>query len=159
MNFAARRAVVRMLLLGCGLLAMPADAVAQSPSDESTHPFLFGVHYGLPLKWSAVIGASLPATGRLRNTFVAAEPGIGGWRASVGYLKLQSDLGAGYAVRGTFLRTNDRAWRVTPRTAFVGAELQVMPLFAFGARLGGFVRVSGEGDRRAILTADLSVML
>ena len=107
----------------------------------------------------AFIQTSVVAGGGASKTFVAAEPGIGGWRASVGYLRPMSDLGAGYSVRGTFLQTNGRAWRAEPRSTFVGAELQVMPLFAFGARVGGFVRVSRQGDRRALLTADLSLSL
>jgi len=148
-----------MLLLGCGLLAIPAEANGQAPSAEATPGFMFGVHYGLPLKWSAVVAASLPGGGKEGKPFVAAEPGIGGWRASVGYVRMTSNLGSGYVARATLLRTNNKAWGVGPQSTFAGAEFQVMPLFVLGFRLGGFVRIGGHAERRGLLTADLSLML
>jgi len=33
-----------------------------------------------------------------------------------------------------------------------------MPISAIGLRLGGFFRVGGKGDRRGLVTSDLSVM-
>jgi hypothetical protein len=119
---------------------------------------MFGVHYGVPLKWSAALAAQLPGTGK-GSAFVAAEPGIGGWRASLGYARMTSDLGSGYVARATLLRTNDKAWRVAPRSTFAGAEFQVMPLFALGLRIGGFFRVGGRGGQRGLLTADMSFAL
>ena len=155
----ARRQVLLMLLLGGGLLAIPAEANGQSPSAEAANGFMFGVHYGLPLKWSAVVAASLPGGGKESKAFVAAEPGIGGWRASVGYLRMTSNLGSGYVARATLLRTNNKAWRVGPQATFAGAEFQVMPLFVLGFRLGGFLRITGQGEHRGLLTADVSLML
>jgi hypothetical protein len=159
MNSAPRRFVFWMILLGGGLPPVLAEANAQSPSAEGVNGLMFGVHYGLPLKWSAVLAASLPGGGKESKAFVAAEPGIGGWRAGVGYLKMTSDLGSGYVARATLLRTNNKAWRVAPQSTFAGAEFQFMPLFALGARLGGFLRVGGQGEQRGLVTADVSLML
>jgi len=122
-------------------------------------PFMMGFHYGAPLKWSVVLALSLPAGTEKTQPFVAAEPGIGGWRASVGYLRIMSDLGSGYVARATLLRTNNNAWSVAPQSTFAGAELQFMPLFAIGARLGGFLPIGGSGKRRGLMTADISLML
>ena len=159
MNSAARCCVFRMLVLGGGLLSAPAEASAQSVSAEAMNGFMLGVHYGVPLKWSAVLAASLPGGSNERKAFVAAEPGIGGWRASVGYLRMTSDLGSGYVARATLLRTNNKTWRAAPQATFAGAEFQFMPLFVIGARVGGFLRIGRQGEQRGLLTGDLSLML
>jgi hypothetical protein len=88
MNSAARRCVFRMLVLGGGLLSAPADARAQSASAEPMKVFIGGFHYGVPLKWSALLAASYPVGSDESRAFVGAEPGIGGWRASVGYVRM-----------------------------------------------------------------------
>src|SRR3954469_639237 len=72
---------------------------------------LFGAHYGVPLKWSAVLGFGRPITANGGTAFVAGEPGIGGWRASVGYARITTDLGAGFSARASWLRTTERAWK------------------------------------------------
>jgi hypothetical protein len=121
---------------------------------------MIGFHYGVPLKWSGVIATSLPANlGKNARGFIAAEPGIGGWRASLGYLRMTSDLGSGYVARASFLRTNGSPWRTTPNSSFAGAEFQFMPLFATGARIGGFVRLGQRSGPRGLFTADISLML
>lgn len=159
MNSAVRRIVFRMLVLGGGLLSAPAEARAQSSSADATPGFFIGgLHYGVPLKWSALIAASYPLGSDESRAFVGAEPGIGGWRASVGYLRMTSNLGSGYVARASLLRTNNRAWRVAPQSTFAGAEFQFMPLFVMGARVGAFLRIGGQGQR-GLLTADASLML
>ena len=159
MRSAARRFVSRILVLGSGLLSAPAEVSAQSVSAETMNGFMLGLHYGVPLKWSAVLAASLPGGGNQSKAFVGAEPGIGGWRASVGYLRMTSGLGSGYVARATLLRTNNKAWRVVPQSTFAGAEFQFMPLFALGARVGGFLRIGRQGGQRGVLTGDVSLML
>jgi hypothetical protein len=139
--------------------APPIESRAQKVSSEGMNGLMFGVHYGVPLKWSAVLAAPLPVGGENGKAFVAAEPGIGGWRASMGYATITSQLGSGYVARATLLRTNNKAWRAAPRSTFAGPEFQFMPLFAVGARIGGFVRIGGRGPRRGLLTADISLML
>ena len=129
--------------------------------------FIGGFHYGVPLKWSVLLAASYPLGSDESRAFVAAEPGIGGWRASVGYLRMTSvekvagitsNLGSGYSARASLLRTNKRAWRVAPQSTFAGAEFQFMPLFYLGARVGAFLRIGGQGQR-GLLTADASLVL
>ena len=137
----------------------PQDVPSKPVPAERLNGFMPGVHYGVPLKWSAVLGVSLPGSTRKGTAFVAAEPGIGGWRASVGYVRMTSELGSGYVARGTLLRTNSKAWRADPQSTFAGGEFQLWPLFAIGARVGGFFRVGGRGEQRGLLTLDLSLML
>jgi hypothetical protein len=135
------------------------EARAHSPSAEPPPGvFIGGLHYGVPLKWSAMLAASYPLGSDESRAFVGAEPGIGGWRASVGYLRMTSNLGSGYSARASLLRTDNRAWRVAPQSTFAGAEFHFMPLFALGARVGAFLRIGGQGQR-GLLTADASLML
>jgi hypothetical protein len=120
---------------------------------------MVGVHYGVPLKWSVALAAPLPGGTTDGRPFVAAEPGIGGWRAGLGYARMTSDLGSGYVARATFLRTTGKTWRATQQSSFAGAEFQFMPLFGLGARLGGFFRIGKRGEQRGLLTADISLGL
>ena len=120
---------------------------------------MVGVHYGVPLKWSVALAAPLPGGTKDGGPFVAAEPGIGGWRAGLGYARMTSDLGAGYVARATFLRTTGKTWRATQQSSFAGAEFQFMPLFGLGARVGGFFRIGKGGEQRGLLTADISLGL
>jgi hypothetical protein len=97
------------------------EARAQSSSADATLGFFIGgLHYGVPLKWSALIAASYPLGSDESRAFLGAEPGIGGWRASVGYLRMTSNLGSGYSARASLLRTNNRAWRAAPQSTFAG---------------------------------------
>jgi hypothetical protein len=152
-----------LLVMATGLKAsaqtIAPEARAHSPSAEPPPGFFIGgLHYGVPLKWSALLAASYPLGSDESRAFVGAEPGIGGWRASVGYLRMTSNLGSGYSARASLLRTNNRAWRVAPQSTFAGAEFQFMPLFVLGARVGAFLRIGGQGQR-GLLTADASLIL
>ncbi|HMH25866.1 MAG TPA: hypothetical protein VK542_04675 [Gemmatimonadaceae bacterium] len=145
----------------CGCVVLPgiADAQEEPPPVWTTDRLMVGFHYGFPLKWSGVIAAQLPASFRNNKAFIAAEPGIGGWRASVGAYRLTSDLGSGYVARASFLRTNGNAWRTSPNSSFAGAEFQFMPIFITGVRVGGFVRLGQRSGPRGLFTADISLML
>lgn len=137
-----------------------AEARAQtSPVAPSVNGLMFGLHYGAPLKWSLVLAAPLPGGTNVGNPFVAAEPGIGGWRAGLGYARMTSELGSGYVARVTFLRTNRKPWHATAQSSFAGAEFQFMPLFTLGVRVGGFVRIGRKAEQRGLLTADVSLAL
>jgi hypothetical protein len=148
-------------LMVCGGFAISEipHAHAQSPAVSTTDRLMFGFHYGFPLKWSGVLAVQLPASFRNNKAFIAAEPGIGGWRVSGGFSRMTSDLGSGYVARASFLRTNSNAWRTSPNSSFAGAEFQFMPLFAAGARVGGFVRLGHRSGPRGLFTADVSLML
>ena len=116
-----------------------------------------GLHYGAPLKWSVALGYLGPFEPGHWQPFVAAEPGLGGWRAGVGGLKTTNDLGGGYIARASVLRTGSKAWRAPSDATYIGPEFQFMPIFAIGARVGAFTRVGGKGAR-GLTTADLSLM-
>ncbi len=121
---------------------------------------MLGFHYGVPLKWSAGLAIPLPGGNDAANGFIAAEPGIGGWRASVGYLRITTGtLGSGYVTRASLLRTGNRAWRAPASATFLGGEFQYMPLLVLGVRAGAFVRVNKATGRKSLFTADISLML
>jgi hypothetical protein len=169
----ARLSALWLLLVMATGLKASAQTIAPEARSHSLKAeaipgtFIGGLHYGVPLKWSALLAASYPLGSDESRAFVAAEPGIGGWRASVGYLRMTSvekaagitsNLGSGYSARASLLRTNNRAWRVAPQSTFAGAEFQFMPLFMLGARVGAFLRIGGQGQR-GLLTADASLVL
>jgi hypothetical protein len=131
---------------------------AQSAALPEAGGPMFGVHYGVPLKWSLAIGAPLPARYEGWTPFIAGEAGLGGWRASIGGVNMTTELGTGYVLRASVLRTTSKAWHAPPQSTYLGPEIQFMPLFAIGARVGGLVRVGGDGGQRGLLTADVCVM-
>ena|SRR5689334_8403332 len=146
-----------MYAAGC-MLGMPrAYGQDQSRAELITNGSMGGLHYGVPLKWSVALGYILPGGYNGWQPFVNAEPGIGGWRAGIGALKMTNELGGGLIARGSVLRTAKRAWRAPSQVTYVGPEFQFMPIFAIGARVGGFTRVGGKGAR-GLFTGDLSVM-
>jgi hypothetical protein len=159
MRPALGRCMLCLMLCGGFPLFERADAQDQPSPAWTTDRLMVGFHYGFPLKWSGVIAAQLTASFRNNKAFIAAEPGIGGWRASLGAYRLTSDLGSGYVARASFLRTNGNAWRTSPTSSFAGAEFQLMPLFITGVRVGGFVRLGQRSGPRGLFTADISLML
>ena len=146
-----------MLRVIVGLLLL---AGASAEGQRKVGP-LVGIHYGAPLKWSAAVGVAVLASDSTeKGFFIAGEPGLGGWRASVGWVRMTGNLGTGRVARVTLLRTEGRPWRAPRRATFVGAEYQHMVIFALGARLGAYYRVSAsEGERRGLMTADVSLFL
>ena len=141
----------------CLLAVLTSPAAAQ----RKVQP-MFGVHYGVPLRWSATLAAGIPlAQGDEAPTaFLAAEPGLAGWRVSAGYAHLTGNLGSGYVLRASVLRTGAHPWRAPSRATFVGAEAQLMPIFAIGVRAGGFYRVGGtDGAGRGLFAVDVSMLL
>ncbi|HST07785.1 MAG TPA: hypothetical protein VLJ83_06405 [Gemmatimonadaceae bacterium] len=117
---------------------------------------IWGVHYGAPLKWSLAVAAPLPGGYKTWKPFVAGEGGIGGWRASAGALTVENESGRGLVARATVLHATSKAWRASPGTTYAGPEIQLMPLFAIGARVGAFLRVGGSGNERGLIAADVS---
>jgi hypothetical protein len=159
----ARVSALWLLLVMATRLEASAQTIAPEPRAQSSSTdapgfFIGGLHYGVPLKWSAVLAASYPLGSDESRAFAGAEPGIGGWRASVGYLRMTSNLGSGYSARASLLRTTSGPWRAAPQSTFAGAEFQFMPLFVLGARVGAFLRIGGQGQS-GLLTADASLML
>jgi hypothetical protein len=145
-----------LLLAVCALAGAFSLCGAQTSSSGRQISPLGGYHYGVPLKSSGDLALLLAGKGDdFGGPIIAGEFGAGGWRASAGYFRLTGNLGTGYAMRATYLRTNNRPWRASPRSSFVGAEAQYMPAFVIGARIGAFARVAGV-SRRGLVTADVS---
>ena len=154
------------LLLSAAIACLVVNAVSlpcavaqdDARAELSTNGITGGLHYGVPLKWSIAVGYILPGSYKYWQPFAAVEPGIGGFRASFGALKMTNELGGAYLARATVLRTGSKAWRAPAQATYIGPEIQFMPIFAIGLRLGGFFRVGGKADHRGLLTSDLSVM-
>jgi len=158
MFIAVRSRLRRALTLASGLLVL----IAPPGAAQRVHR-MFGIHYGMPLRWSATLAAGIPLSpkgGAGPVWFLAAEPGLAGWRASAGYVRLTGSLGTGYVLRASLLRTGRHPWRAPSRATFVGVEGQLMPIFMLGLRAGAFYRSSATaGPRRGLLTVDLSLLL
>jgi hypothetical protein len=126
------------------------DAVDSTHSASHTQisPAL-GVRVGVPQKLSAAVGIlagkEWREEGKERARFLAvfAEPGLAGGRVSAGYVTGMGELGSGYGIFGTVLRTFDGPWTLTESSTFVGGEIVVWPLFFAGPRIGLFRRVKG----------------
>ena len=83
--------------LAASVVALPsADAQDDSRAQLTTSGMMGGLHYGVPLKWSIALGYILPGSYKDWQPFAAVEPGIGGFRASLGALKMTNELGGGY---------------------------------------------------------------
>jgi hypothetical protein len=117
-----------------------------------------GLHFGGPVHASVAVGAawSLQSPGaRDHGPFVLVEPGLRGHRASAGYLVMLGSLGTFLSGRGSWLQLR----RDGDRRQYVGLELQGAPLFAAGVRVGGFVPLRSDGERRVLWIADISLAL
>jgi len=144
------RHIVSSVLFACGLLFQSTEAGGQQVTAVG------GVHYGVPLKWSALLGIGAPLA-REGTAFLAGEPGIGGWRVSAGYSRMTGTLGAGLSIRASLLRTTQRAWRAPADKSYGGLELQYSPLFALGVRIGAFASLHSAA--RGLLTGDIGFAL
>lgn len=140
---------MRRLTISALLMAvLPLCAAAQGTSDRGQlspriYP-AFGVHYGTPLRLSAVVGIIVDLDANSRDgLLVVAEPGREGFGYSVGYLRMVGRYGSGYSVRATVLRTSDRPWEANADATYAGAELHWMIILGAGGRAGLFRRVGG----------------
>lgn len=86
-----------------------------------------------------------------RGVLALVEPGLRGGRISLGYEVAFGSLGTFVSGRASVLRT----WKVTTPRTYTGVELQLLPLFAMGGRLGAFVPTAGP--RRVLWIADVSL--
>ena len=117
----ARSCLVRVALL-TGAFATPASA------QEPIIPV--GIHVGTPTIASLSVGRGIQLHDR-GILMLQGEPGVGGGRLSVGYLRFSG--GGALIARATLLRTWGRPWRSEPGHAYAGPELQAM----FSRRLVG----------------------
>jgi len=146
----ARFAPLALAALGAigTIAAAPATLRAQTP--------VFGVHAGGPIRASLVAGVWIgddPRREDANGVVAVVEPGLRGGRVSLGYAYAVSNLGSFVTARASALRT----WRVPsgPRT-YVGGEVQLLPLLAFGPRLSAFVPADHE-PRRVLWLLDAGI--
>ena len=82
------------------------------------------------------------------------EPGLRGGRLSLGYAAATGSLGSFVSARASVLRLHEpEQW-----TTYTGVEMQVLPLFATGLRLGAF-RPTTRGRRGLLWIGDVSLGL
>jgi hypothetical protein len=145
------RAVAGILLCAAALSVATSRALAQTP--------VFGLHAGGPVGASAAVGIWVgedPRRDQAGGAIALVEPGLHGGRASVGYAyALRGGWGSFVTARATALRT----WRRVggPRN-YGGLEVQVLPIFAVGPRVGAYVPAD-RGPKRVLWMLDFGVGL
>ena len=168
---------MRRLLCVAGLLSalglVPAHAQATTPAPAAPAPAAdttkparrfwpaVGLHYGSPLRYSGVLGLGYDLGQNSSDAVVAlAEPGRHGVEFSMGYVRLIGNLGSGYSLRASVLRTDNQPWNANPNATYVGGEAQWMLVFLVGGRAGVYKRVSGTtGEHDMLATVGLSIGL
>lgn len=144
--------------------AAPAPATAVDRVEDSTKAArrlwpAVGLHYGSPLRFSGVLGLGVDLSPNSSDAVVLlAEPGQHGVEFSLGYVRLTGNLGSGYSLRASVLRTDSEPWDANPNATYVGAEAQGMLAFLVGGRAGVYRRVSGTtGEHDVLATVGLSI--
>jgi hypothetical protein len=111
-----------------------------------------GLHVGTPLRVSTTIGVmrgSYTGFGDYRGWLLAAEPGTGGVKAKLGYMRYGPRRGGQLSV--AMLRTGRHALDVASRQGYAGGEARLF-LMPWSFSLGGYSRIAGSapGDRRLL---------
>jgi hypothetical protein len=106
-----------------------------------------GLRAGTPQKLSGafglVAGQNSRESGRTHDMTVYVEPGLSAGRATLGYLSAFGNMGAGYGVGATVIRTWRDPLTVPDNATFIGGEAWVWPLFFSGPRIGLFRQMTG----------------
>jgi hypothetical protein len=143
--------------------AAPPPLRAQASPPGGGRPRLdlaVGLHVGAPQKVSLAVGAarSRAMTDGGAMVFGLVEPGLGAGRASVGYLRMYGNLGAGLGARASVLRTWRDPWSVAPHRTFAGVEGSAH-LFFFNVRGGVFRRTTAAAGGAFLFTLDAGLLL
>ena len=97
-----------------------------------------GLRAGTPQKLSAalgiVAGRNYRETGHTQDFALYVEPGVSAGRATLGYLSSFGNLGSGYGLGATAMRTWKDPWTVRTNTTYLGGEAWLWPLFFTGPR-------------------------
>jgi hypothetical protein len=139
-------------------VAFLAAVAACAPSVVRAQQIVGGLHVGGPVRASLAAGAAWSfqsAAGREHGPFLLAEPGLGGHRASAGYLVMFGNLGSFASGRASWLQLR----RDGDRREYAGFEVQVAPLFVMGVRVGAFVPLREGAGRDVLWMADFSLAL
>lgn len=158
--------MLRRLVAGIAVLAaLPAISRAQNrcPScmDSVSGQWhmlpALGLRAGIPQKASAAIGIvtgkNYRERGHTEDVAIYVEPGLSAGRASLGYISGFGNMGSGFGIAATALRTWKDPINFSTNATYAGAEVWVWPIFFIGPRVGVFRRVAG-GPRGWFLTAD-----
>ncbi|MCU0648613.1 MAG: hypothetical protein MUF00_11495, partial [Gemmatimonadaceae bacterium] len=78
---------------------------------------------------------------------------------SIGWVKFLHRYGSGVSLRASVMRTNREPWDFPSRRTFVGAEAQLLPVFAAGVRAGLWREVGQNADRQTRVTVGASLGL
>lgn len=135
-----------MLALSIVMLEVgfPQRAVSQWRAEV-----LPGVRFGPPLRAGFAIGVVLgnrTPFAQFAGPMVVAEIGVGGTRASAGYM-LAFPFASGAQVLGSIVRTWEASSQAPPNRTLVGGELRVTVL-SVNLGLGVFRPVRSAGDDR-----------
>jgi hypothetical protein len=153
-----------MLGIAAGLgFAASAGAQDRCPSCIDSHtgdwhmvPAL-GLRAGTPQKLSAalglVTGKNYRETGHTEDLTLYVEPGISAGRTTIGYLSGFGNMGTGFGLGATALRTWHTPWTLRTNSTYVGGEAWVWPIFFTGPRVGVFREITGT-KHGWFLTAD-----
>jgi hypothetical protein len=158
-----RRLLIALLaLLGSSRAGAQTGAPAGSQTGDETSRLApaYGVHYGLPMRFSIALGGTLDMDRRRTQGAIAMlEQGQHGNELSAGYFRMIGRYGSGFSVRGAMLRTSGEPWEANPNTTYVGGEVHLQLILGVGGRAGLLRRASREstGSHDSIVTLGLSI--
>jgi hypothetical protein len=148
---------------GCFVLSAGAGAQNRCPScvDSVSGQWhmlpALGVRAGIPQKVSGAIGIvagkNYREKGHTEDIAVYVEPGLGAGRASIGYINGFGNMGSGFGVAATALRTWKDPINLKTNETYYGGEVWVWPMFFSGPRVGIFKKMTGT-TRGWYFTAD-----
>lgn len=106
-----------------------------------------GLRAGTPQKASAalglVTGRNYRENGHTQDLTLYVEPGLSAGRATLGYLSAFGNMGAGYGIGATAMRTWRDPLTLRENATYVGGEAWLWPLFFTGPRIGLFREMTG----------------
>jgi hypothetical protein len=106
-----------------------------------------GIRAGTPQKVSAALGVvagkNYRESGHTEDATLYVEPGISAGRATLGYVSGFGNMGAGFGIGATALRTWKTPWMLRTNTTYAGGEAWLWPIFFVGPRVGVFREMTG----------------
>lgn len=106
-----------------------------------------GLRAGTPQKLSAalgiVTGRNYREKGYSQDIALYAEPGLSAGRATLAFLSGFGNMGTGYGIGATVMRTWHDPWTVRENTTLMGGEVWAWPAFFTGPRVGVFREITG----------------
>jgi hypothetical protein len=158
--------MLRRLLTGiavCAALPVAARAQNHCPScmDSVSGQWhvlpALGIRAGIPQKASAaagfIAGKNYRERGHTEDMALYIEPGLSAGRASLAYISGFGNMGSGFGVAATALRTWKDPINLMTNTTYAGGELWVWPMFFSGPRIGVFRKITGP-SHGWFITAD-----